>query len=120
MSATHELRNERPLAAERRVARESAHHSRPRRYPSDLTDLQWQAIEPLLRDSSRRITCPTAPLRDVADAVSYRWRSGCSWRMLPHDFPPWTTVYTHFRHWSRRGVLTAIRSALLKNQRAGE
>ena len=93
---------------------------RPKPYPSDLTEQQWQAIQPLLCDPSRRITCPTAPLRDVADAVNYRWRSGCSWRMLPHDFPPWSTVYTHFRHWSRRGVLTAIRSALLRTSRVRE
>jgi len=110
-------RREPERAAECRWSRPTGRRAERRRYPSDLTEQQWQVIEPLLCDPSRRITCPTAPLRDVADAVSYRWRSGCSWRMLPHDFPPWTTVYTHFRQWSRRGVLTAIRSALLAARR---
>ena len=112
-------RSARRLTVARRGQRASDRDAARRRYPSDLTEQQWHAIEPLLRDPARRITCPTAPLRDVADAVSYRWRSGCSWRMLPHDFPPWSTVYTHFRQWRRRGVLTAIRSALLRNRCVG-
>jgi transposase len=86
-----------------------------RRYPSDLSERQWQCIEPLLVVTAPRRS-DACPLRDVADAVNYRWRTGCSWRMLPHDFPPWTTVYTHFRRWRDRGLLSDIRAAVLSTR----
>jgi transposase len=56
-------------------------------------------------------------LRDVIDALNYRWHTGCPWRMLPHDFPPWGTIYTYARHWAREGVLPEIRDALVRRRR---
>lgn len=88
-----------------------------RRYPSDLTDQQWMSIEHFLTQGASRTVPRRRSLRDIADAVNYRWVTGCAWRMLPHDFPPWTTVYTHFRRWQRLGTLTAIRAVLLSRRR---
>jgi putative transposase len=88
-----------------------------RRYPSDLSERQWLQVERLIGQGEICAPHLCAPLRDVADAVNYRWRTGCSWRMLPHDFPPWSTVYTHFRRWRIHGLLSDIRAAVLTNRR---
>jgi putative transposase len=70
-----------------------------RRYPSDLTDAQWARLEPSLpavRPGGR----PRAhPLREVIDALRSMLRGGIAWRALPHDYPPWQTVYHSFRAW---------------------
>ena len=94
-------------------------HSRTR-YPSDLTETQWRRIMLLLPAEKtrgrRRCTC----VREVVNAINYRWRTGCVWRMLPHDFPPWATVYTYFRHWQCDGVLRQIRAVLLRRATAAQ
>ena len=77
----------------------------PPRYPSDLSDEEWIILEPLLSRTERRGRPPKWPLRHVADAVFYLLRSGCSWRMLPREYPPWQTVYYHFRKWRLDGRL---------------
>src|SRR5438477_9121411 len=68
-------------------------------YPSDLTDEQWALIEPLLPRANRRR--PGRPrktdLREVVNALFYHAREGCTWRALPHDLPPWKTVYNYFQ-----------------------
>src|SRR3712207_8284891 len=61
----------------------------PPRYPSDLSDEEWAILQPLLSSAEKRGRPPKWPLRHVADAVFYLLRSGCSWRMLPHEYPPW-------------------------------
>jgi transposase len=77
----------------------------PPRYPSDLSDQEWAILEPLLSLVEKRGRPPKWPLRHVADAVFYLLRSGCSWRMLPKGYPPWQTVYYHFRKWRIDGRL---------------
>jgi putative transposase len=77
----------------------------PLRYPSDLSDREWAILEPLLSSAGRRGCPPKRPLRHVASAVFYLLRSGCSWRMLPREYPPWQTVYHHFRKWRLDGRL---------------
>ena len=77
----------------------------PPRYPSDLSDQEWIILEPLLSSAEKRGRPPKWPLRHVADAVFYLLRSGCSWRMLPKEYPPWQTVYYHFRKWRIEGRL---------------
>lgn len=82
------------------------------KYPSDLTDAQYQIVEPLIPPvkqggSSRRVC-----IRDVLDGIFYVLRSGCSWRMMPHDYPPWSTVYGYFRTWRDEGVWETINDAL--------
>ena len=77
---------------------------RSRRYGSDLTDAQWQAIAPTL--AGRRPT--THHPRHVLDALLYLAKTGCQWRYLPDSFPPWQTVYYHLRRWIARDALTGL------------
>ncbi len=65
-----------------------------RPYPSDLADQKWNLLEPLLASPERRGRPPKWPARRIADAVFYLLRSGCAWRMLPREYPPWQTVST--------------------------
>jgi putative transposase len=76
-----------------------------RPYPSDLSDEEWVLLRPLLASLERRGHPPKWPARRVADAVFYLLRSGCAWRMLPQEYPPWQTVYYHFRKWRLDGRL---------------
>ena len=73
-----------------------------RKYPSDLSDEQWRIIGRLLPKRLRRGR-PPIDRRQVIDAIFYVLRSGCQWRMLPRDFPNWSTVYGIFRRWRRLG-----------------
>ena len=66
---------------------------RERSYPSDLTDSQWTEIEPLF-SGLREYTWPK---RELLDAVLYFVKTGCQWRQLPHDFPPYSTVHSFYR-----------------------
>lgn len=84
-------------------------------YPSDPDDLQWRRLRSLLPQPPEGLGRPReTDLRDVVAAINYRWSTGCSWRMLPHDFPPWATVYAYFRRWERAGILTELREILLR------
>ena len=65
-----------------------------------LTDSQWQVMRCLLPVQRRRRLC----LRRVADAVFYICRTGCQWRSLPANYPPWTAVYYYFARWQRNGL----------------
>ena len=73
-------------------------------YPTDLTDAQWQRIEPLLPLPKPGGRPRTTNLREVISGILYLLRSGCPWRMLPHDFPPWGTVWYYFRRWRIDGI----------------
>jgi putative transposase len=87
-----------------------------RQYPSDLTDRQWRKAHRLLPAAPVRPGRPReTDLREVLSAINYRWTTGCAWRMLPHDFPPWGTVYTYFRQWERAGVLSEVRMQILRS-----
>ena len=72
-------------------------------YPSDFTDKEWAVIEPLL--PVQKTGRPRKySQREMLNAILYIVRSGCSWRMLPHDLPPWKAVYAYFRKLQREGV----------------
>jgi putative transposase len=86
-------------------------------YPSDLTDAQWQLLEPLLPPAKPGGRPRTTDLRAVANAVFYLNREGCSWRALPHDFPPWRTVYDYFAAWTADGTWDALTGALRRQLR---
>ena len=90
---------------------------RSRRYGSDLTDAQWQAIAPWFVGRKPSKHSP----RRVLDALLYLTKTGCQWRYLPEAYPPWQTVYYHFRRWIARGVLARAVDALraLVRSRAG-
>jgi len=84
-------------------------------YPTDLTDKQWKIIEPLIpKPKSRRGRKRKHSYREILNAIFYVLRTGCAWRMLPHDFPPWKTVYHYFRLWRINGTWEKINSALRK------
>lgn len=87
-----------------------------KRYPSDLTDLQWHNISHLFPGGDRPRRGPGRPptyhRKDIVDAVFYLARSGCAWRLLPHDFPPWKTVSYYFYTWRDQGVWERLHDTL--------
>jgi len=84
-----------------------------KRYPSDLTELQWYNIEHLFPQGDGTTGRPRKyPLHEVVNAILYLDRGGCSWRMLPHDFPPWKTVSYYFYTWRDAGVWERVHAAL--------
>ena len=91
-----------------------------RRYPSDLTDRQWELIEPLLPEppAGPAGRPPEHSKREIVNAILYLTRTGCAWRMLPKDFPPWQTVYRYFRAWGEDGTLDRVHDALRERVRA--
>jgi transposase len=93
---------------------------RQRRYPSDLTDAQWEIVEPMLPLIKSPGRIPKHPRRQIVDAILYVVRSGCSWRQLPVDFPPWQTVYWQFQQWEKRQVTERILAELREQVRVAE
>ena len=88
-----------------------------RPYPSDLSDAEWALLAPLLPPPAARGRPREWPARLIADAVFYLLRTGCAWRMLPREFPPWPTVFAHFRRWRRDGTLRRAHDALRRRVR---
>jgi transposase len=84
----------------------------PRRYETDLTDAQWALVEPLLPARGKDGRKPRHAYRDIVDAIMYVVRTGCAWRHLPSDFPPWQTVFGYFTRWRKDGVVAAIHDRL--------
>lgn len=85
---------------------------RSAKYDSDLTDGQWRILSPFFRRPSRRGRPRVYDRRAVVNALLYVNRTGCQWRMLPKDFPPWKTVYQMFYRWRRSGLWQRIHDAL--------
>ena len=83
-----------------------------RTYPTDLTDAQWGLLEPLLPPVSLRGHPRTVHLREVVNGILYVLRGGISWRMMPHDLPPWGTVWWYFRKWRQDGTWERVLEAL--------
>jgi putative transposase len=87
---------------------------RPRRYPSDMSDKEWKVIKPLLPPKANN---QQNSLRQIVDAAFYVDKTGGQWRALPHEYPPWPSVYYHFNKWSKDGALEMINTALCKADR---
>lgn len=83
-------------------------------YPSDLTDAEWRILEPLLPPPLTRGRPREVDMREIINAIFYVLRSGCAWRMMPHDFPAWQTVYGYFWRWRRAGLWEPMNDALRK------
>ena len=77
-------------------------------YPTDLSDQEWACLKTYLPVSKLPGRLRAHSLRDVFDAIFYVLRSGCPWRMLPGDLPPWPTVYYHFRKFRMSGLWHCI------------
>jgi putative transposase len=84
-----------------------------KRYPTDLTDEEWALIAPMLPGAARTGRPAAVDPREVLNAIRYLARAGCGWRMLPNDFPPWQTVYWHFRRFVRRFLFHTIHDMAL-------
>lgn len=86
-------------------------------YETDLADDQFALLGPFL-PKPKRTGRPPADLREVLNGILYLVRSGCQWRLLPHDFPPWSTVHTWYRRWRRDGTWGRINEALRQQVRS--
>jgi putative transposase len=83
-----------------------------KRYPTDLSDDEWRCIRPQLPDPTGQGRPRLHGLRAILDAVFYVLKSGCPWRWLPRDFPPWKTVYDWFRRWRIDGTWKRLNAEL--------
>ncbi|MCB1493280.1 MAG: IS5 family transposase, partial [Rhodobiaceae bacterium] len=91
------------------------------RYPSDLTDEEWEIIEPFMPAPARTGRPRAWPMREIMNAIFYMLRAGCAWRLLPKDFPPMTTVYGWFLRFRREQLFETLNHHLvmLDRERAG-
>jgi putative transposase len=83
-----------------------------RGYPTDLTDAQWQTVREVLPGPSGLGRPRRTDLRAVLDGLMYLTRTGCQWRLLPHDFPYWGTVRYYFDKWAQDGTWVRINDSL--------
>ena len=77
-----------------------------------MSDEQWALVEPLLPPRSKDGRKPRHAYRDIVDAIMYVVRTGCAWRHLPSDFPPWQTVFGYFTTWRKAGIVRAMHDRL--------
>ena len=78
-------------------------------YPGELTDKEWDLIRPILeKNKSPKGRKSKYGKRKMINAIFYLIRSGCSWRLLPHDFPPWQAVYAQFMAWKKNGAFVKL------------
>ena len=86
-------------------------------YPTDLSDEQWQLIQPLLPPAKPGGRPRRVNPREIINAIFYHLRAGCVWRLLPHDLPPWGTVHYYHRKWRMEGVWQSVHDALREQVR---
>lgn len=91
-----------------------------RHYPSDLTDVQWQVIHPLLPNPAKVGAPQRIDRREIINGILYVNRTSCQWRAMPHDLPNWHTVYGVFRRWRMHGVWQKIHDQLRALVRVAE
>ena len=89
----------------------SNHLDMNRGYPTNLTDNQWQILQKILEPTARK---RKYSLRDIMDCIRYINKTGCQWRMIPKDFPPYNLVFYYFTKWKREGVFEDIMDTLRK------
>ena len=90
----------------------------PRPYSTDLSDAEWELLAPLLPAPARRGRPLKWSRRRIVEAIFYLLRAGCTWRLLPVNFPPWQTVYSQFRRWQTSGTLHTLHDRLRRGVRA--
>jgi putative transposase len=86
-------------------------------YPSDVTNEEWEILERLLPSVQATGRPRQVDLREIMNGIFYVLRSGCSWRAMLHDLPPWQTVYNYFQHWQRLGLWQKIHTQLRQKVR---
>jgi putative transposase len=88
-----------------------------RSYPTDLSDAEWKHIEPFVPAPKCRGRQRIHSPREILNAVFYILRSGCPWRLLPREYPPWKTVYHYFREWRINGTFEKLNAVLREHLR---
>ncbi len=88
-------------------------------YDTDMTDTQWDVVNHVFSDTTTRTRGRPREhsIREILNAILYSLTAGCVWRLLPHDVPPWKTVYHYFRKWSKDGTLKQVHTALRERVR---
>jgi len=89
-------------------------------YPSDLSDEEWAILGPLVTPDRQAGHPRLFELRRVVDAVFYLLRTGCQWRAMPHEYPPWPTVFYHFAKWRNQGTWERINTVLRERHRVAK
>ena len=89
-------------------------------YPSDVTDAEWALIESLVPKPKPGGRPAKYHRRDILNAILYVLRTGCAWRQMPHDLPPWLSVYLYFRAWRRDGTWDRLHEQLRGDLRVAE
>lgn len=86
-------------------------------YPSDMTDAEWEILEPLIPAISEEAINVKYTRREIVNGILYVLRSGCPWRLVPHDLPDWGALYYYFRKWRKEGVWDQVLQALRRQKR---
>jgi putative transposase len=89
-------------------------------YPTDLSDEEWDVIQPSVPQANARRRPEKYPKRDILNGIFYVARSGCAWRLLPHDLPPWESVYHSFWHGRQDGTWQLMHDLLRGDVREAE
>ena len=86
-------------------------------YSTDLTDAQWQLLEPLVPAAKAGGRPARYERREIVNALFYVIKNGCTWRNLPHDLPPWSLVHYYFWHWKQDGTWQTLHDQLRQQMR---
>lgn len=87
-------------------------------YPSDLSNLEWEQIKHIFEvDYKRGGRPPTHSRRQILNAIFYISKTGCQWRYLPKEYPPWKTVYTYFKKWKDSFLFERLNHSLRRHLR---
>ena len=83
-------------------------------YPSDVTDFEWEVVKNLIPKAKKGGGKRRADMRQILNTCFYLTKTGCQWRMLPREYPPWETVYWYFANWKKDGTWEKIHDTLVK------
>ena len=81
-------------------------------YSTDLSDAEWQILEPLLPPAKPGGRHRKYQTREIINAIQYILRGGCAWRLMPHDLPHWRAAYEYFRQWRNDGTWLRVHDHL--------
>ncbi len=86
-------------------------------YSTDISDPQWVMLKPLIPASKTDGRPRSVNMREIVNAIFYILAAGCAWRLMPHDLPPWSTVYHYFRAWRIEGTWLKMNQVLREKVR---
>jgi putative transposase len=89
-------------------------------YDTDVSDQEWSLLQPTLPKAKHGGRPREAEMREIINGLFYLTKTGCQWRNMPHDFPPWQTIYTYFRNWKKDGTWKAVHDFFRRKLRRGE